>query len=162
MKDFLNNLIIVGTPKADPMSFTWSENSIGAVVTCYSAIASNDFSSHATCVASLAYGMNPSSGCQYPLINPFESTTDFEKDHIYSDYPNPEIYGQYRSVLSSVAYSSQTFPDNNLLNDEWAVSYTAFNLEENGYTFCVLVHPNEINLKNFCEIHGWNYRIIDS
>jgi len=160
MEHFLDSITIIGSPKAKPQSYTWNEGLIRSVVTCYSATSPND--SLTTCVAELAYGMNPSSGCQYPLTNPFVNTTGFERDYLYSDYPNSETYGRYNSVLSSTNYFSQTFPNNNLQDDEWAVAYTAFTLAESGYTFCVVVHPSETGLENFCNIQRWDYRIIDS
>lgn len=153
-----SNTIILGTPQAINLYSTYQEKPVNGIVTCVSVTTGEPYvdSSSVACVAELTPGINPCSGCQYPLTDPFKNTTAFEKNNLYSDLL------RYNSTSNAISYFSQTFSGVNLQGNEWAVAYTAFNLKECEYTFHIIVHSNEVNLINFCKAQKWDYEIVGS
>lgn len=151
--------VVLGTPQSIDFYSTWQEKPVGGIVTCYSVITGEPYvdSSSVACIMELTAGMNPRSGCQYPLTDPFENTTDFERDYLYQD---SYLCLRYNSVSSATSHFSQTFSNINLPGNEWAVAYAAFHLEESGYIFHIIVHSDETDLINLCKMRKWDYEIV--
>jgi hypothetical protein len=94
--------------------------------------------------------INPKTGCQCGLfIDPMENTTSFEKDILWDDRPS------YYFTQSTIEDFSRTFSSSILLGNELVKACTAFDLEERGYSFSIIVGSEETSLKKFCEERGW-------
>lgn len=143
----VSNALFIGTYQAVKESTHWSESSAGGFAICQS--------DDCLATAELIPAMNPRSGCQYPLVDPFKNTTASERDTSHED---STVLPRYNFTSSAVDYFTQTFPNNNLQGDEWSVVCWAFTVEDSGYSFCILIHPSETNLLDFCKMRGWNYK----
>src|SRR3989344_3989259 len=87
--------------------------------------------------------VNPLTGCEISP-NPLKNAVAFEKDFLYPDIE------RVRATESTIGQFSKTFADGNLEGSEFAAALAASVSEELGDTPCVIIHPNETNLLNFC------------
>ncbi|MFA4975312.1 MAG: hypothetical protein WC839_00480 [Candidatus Paceibacterota bacterium] len=99
--------------------------------------------------------MNPHTGCEYNIDNPFTKTTGFQKDNLYNDIT------RYNST-NAISQFTQTFSNSNLQGDQLAVASSALDLEERGKTFKIIADVKEIPLITFCQARGWNCDIIQN
>ena len=120
-----NNTNIIGTPQVKMLYNTW-------VVYFQSAI-------------------DPRSGCNYSSDDPFENTTDWARDNSYEDH---DVFAIYNFTSSVISEFNQYF-SNNLRGNELAVAATAFYLVQKGEEYFIIIHPDEINLANFCKTNNW-------
>lgn len=97
--------------------------------------------------------MNPRTGCEYNIDDPFKNTTGFQIDNLYNDIT------RYDST-NAISYFTQTFSGSNLQGEQLVVASVAFDLEERGKTFKIITNINEGPLITFCQTRGWNYDVV--
>lgn len=148
-------LTVLGTPKALDYYPMWQKATISGVATCclnnkeiYSGIFASQF------LVDIKPTCNCFTGCESNLVDPFLNITFFNRSAL-------DVI-QYSLVSSAIEYFSQTFSENNLKGDQLVVACAAFHLHELERPFLIMIHPNEINLLNFCKIQNWNYEVVGS
>jgi len=153
-------VLVIGTSQAMDSYSTWQEEPVSGIATCRSVTTRETYvdGSSVAYKTELTAGMNPRSGCQYPLTDLFKYTTAFERDNSYN---NSLDSLRYNLTLSAVSYFSKTFSESGLRGDQFAVACTAFCQQELGHKFYILVYPNETALLAFCKGQKWNYVIVN-
>lgn len=142
-----SNTVFLGTPQAVKENTYWSEQQAGGFIICQA----NGY----LATAELIPAVNSHSECQYAPVDPFKNMVASKRETSYED---SAVLPRYNLTSSAVDYFAQTFPNNNLQGDEWSVACLAFSVEDSGYSFCILIHPSETALLNFCKMCGWSYR----
>jgi hypothetical protein len=140
--------ILIGSQQTISSLSSMHEESIGGMVTCCSS-SENEFAFKTTA------GVNPCTGCEYPLTSSLNGTTAFHQDNLEKDL----YHSESREV--DRFYRMLDISNMGLSVEEIATAYAAYNLWELGHRIYVMVSRSEIGLINFCTSQHLKYSIID-
>lgn len=139
-----SNIVTIGTVESLAPCSKYQEMPTGGIVTCF--YSDNDSKLYYQAVEIIPT-RNPFTDCCWPLTDYFENTTYFVRNDFYGDKDRLT----YFLTSSAVTSFNQIFYRHGLQGDQLAVACTAFCLWELERPFYIIVHANEVALKNFCE-----------